>query len=159
MNKPLTELAYRMVWDHSQEPPRMRLPAGVDDALRADAKRLGDEFVRFARDRYGKLPPANAIPKIDLVRHADVAPDVRRRLIEYVSNQGEQASEWVMARAAERFVGIPGDPMDASDPFDCMLTAVHELIAWQHAHRPDPIGFVVGLGKVPTMNTNDKVNA
>ena len=152
MNTELAILAHRMVWDHSQAPAQMRLPAGVDAKLRVEAKQMGDEFVRMAKDRYGHVPPEEAAPKLDLVRHAEVEPAVRARLIEYVSNQGDPANEWVTARAAELFETA------SVDPFDCLLTAVHEFIVWQHAYRPDPIGFVVKLGTVPPLTTCPQEN-
>ena len=152
MNTQLAILAHRMVWDHSQSPAQMRLPAGVSAEVRAAAKQMGDEFLRMATDRYGHVPPEGAAPKLDLVRHVEVSPAVRARLINYVSSQGDPANEWVTARAAERFQTA------SVDPFDCLLTAVHEFIVWQHAYRPDPIGFVVKLGTVPTLTTCPQEN-
>ena len=143
MTAELIELAHRVKWDHTKEPPAPRLPAGLPADLKQAVKDDRDTFIAAAMNRYQQLPPEDACPLGGLPGPNDFTPDEISRLVKYVSAQGDMVNVWTCRRAEVYFSkNGPQTP-----PTMCCLAGVRDLIVWQHAHRQDPIGFVLGFGK------------
>lgn len=146
MKPELIELAHRVRWDTSKDPPTPRLPSGLPQELKDAIAADRETFLSVATDRYQHLPPQDACPMQKLPGAGDYTEDDAKRMASYVANQGDAVRIWIMQRAESYFEQTKPEPNVTA----CFKAAARDLIAWQHAHRANPVRWVIELGNVET---------
>ena len=124
-----------IAFDHSTSPPTPKIPKGAPDGVVEVVKANREECLSLARDRYGKAPP-DTFPFVALEHPNSKALD---RLEAYVKSEvGREPA------LAQWWIGRNEHHLQAKAKTPAIATLL-DLISWQHAHRPDPVQFLLDL--------------
>ena len=124
-----------IIWDHATHPPVPKLPRDSSDSLIEFILKNRDAVLKHAADRYLRCPPDGYAPPVP----PGLSKASRDRVVEYAKNQADAdkcIKQWLMLRTHRH---------SERKSRTSISDATCDLIAWQFAHKSNPIEFILQL--------------